>query len=62
MFAARAIHLENLIRPALLAARWVICDRFTDATRAYQGTGRGVDPALIEHLAAAVHGRFMAAT
>lgn len=55
MFAARAIHLENLIRPALLAARWVICDRFTDATRAYQGTGRGVDLALIEHLAAAVH-------
>ena len=43
MFAARAIHLENLIRPALRAGNWVICDRFTDATRAYQGAGRGVD-------------------
>jgi dTMP kinase len=56
MFAARAIHLENLIRPALQAGSWVICDRFTDATRAYQGAGRGVDPQLIEALAASVHG------
>jgi dTMP kinase len=55
MFAARAIHVENLIRPALAAATWVICDRFTDATRAYQGAGRGVDAALIERLADAVH-------
>ena len=55
MFAARAIHLENLIRPALRSGIWVICDRFTDATRAYQGAGRGVDPALIERLAIAVH-------
>jgi dTMP kinase len=55
MFAARAIHLENLIRPALSSGIWVICDRFTDATRAYQGAGRGVDPELIERLAVAVH-------
>ena len=56
MFAARAIHLENLIRPALNSGTWVICDRFTDATRAYQGAGRGVDPELIERLADTVHG------
>ena len=55
MFAARAIHLENLIRPALQNGEWVICDRFTDATRAYQGGGRGVSAALIEQLAQAVH-------
>jgi dTMP kinase len=55
MFAARAIHLENLIRPALKNGIWVICDRFTDATRAYQGAGRGVDPELIERLAHTVH-------
>jgi dTMP kinase len=56
MFAARAIHLEYLIRPALRSGVWVICDRFTDATRAYQGAGRGVDAGLIERLAIAVHG------
>ncbi len=55
MFAARAIHLQNLIRPALQRGVWVICDRFTDATRAYQGGGRGVSGALIEQLAQAVH-------
>lgn len=54
MFAARSIHLENLIRPALAAGEWVICDRFTDATRAYQGAGRGLDLGWIEQLAAAV--------
>ncbi len=54
MMAARALHLKNLIRPALATGRWVICDRFTDATRAYQGAGRGLDEALIESLAAAV--------
>ena len=43
MFAARALHVSNLIRPALARGEWVICDRFTDATRAYQGSGRGVD-------------------
>ena len=56
MFAARGIHLENLIRPALERGDWIVCDRFTDATRAYQGGGRGVDPAWIESLAGQVHG------
>ena len=55
MFAARALHVDNVIGPALLAGQWVVCDRFTDATRAYQGSGRGVDPVLIESLARAVH-------
>jgi len=54
MFAARAVHLDNKLRPALARGEWVLCDRFTDATRAYQGGGRGVDPVLIEQLAAAV--------
>jgi dTMP kinase len=56
MFAARAVHLENLIRPALKRGTWVICDRFTDATYAYQGGGRGVPVALIDQLAVAVQG------
>ncbi len=56
MFSARGIHLENLIRPALARGEWVVCDRFTDATRAYQGHGRGVATGLIESLASAVHG------
>ncbi len=55
MFAARALHVENVIVPALRDGQWVVCDRFTDATRAYQGSGRGVDAALIEVLAQAVH-------
>ena len=54
MFAARAEHLEKVIRPALEAGRWVVCDRFTDATFAYQGGGRGADPAFLEQLSAAV--------
>jgi dTMP kinase len=55
MFAARALHVENVIAPALHEGHWVVCDRFTDATRAYQGSGRGVDAALIDALAGAVH-------
>jgi dTMP kinase len=56
MFAARGIHLENLIRPALERGDCVVCDRFTDATRAYQGAARGVDGAWIESLASQVQG------
>jgi dTMP kinase len=56
MFAARAIHVDNLIRPALNRGQWVVCDRFTDATRAYQGAGRGLHAGLIETLADVVHG------
>ncbi len=56
MFAARGIHLDNRIRPALAAGQWVVCDRFTDATRAYQGAGRGVSNELIEALARSIHG------
>ena len=56
MFGARQIHVDNLIRPALTRGEWVLCDRFTDATHAYQGGGRGVDRALIDRLAAVVHG------
>ena len=55
MFAARGVHLENLVRPTLNKGEWVICDRFTDATRAYQGAGRGVSRELIETLADATH-------
>jgi dTMP kinase len=53
MFAARSVHLENWIEPSLAAGRWVICDRFTDATYAYQGAGRGLaedDIARLERL------------
>jgi dTMP kinase len=49
MFAARSIHLLNRVRPALAAGHWVLCDRFTDATYAYQGGGRGIG---IERIAA----------
>lgn len=55
MFAARRIHVDNLIRPALERGHWVLCDRFTDATRAYQGGGRGMPADFIETLAGAVH-------
>lgn len=42
MFAARAQHIAEVIQPALDAGKWVVCDRFTDATYAYQGAGRGI--------------------
>ena len=56
MFAARSINVNNAIRPALDAGTWVISDRFTDSTRAYQGGGRGFPSDSIEWLAAFVHG------
>jgi dTMP kinase len=55
MFAARAHHLDRVIRPALAEGRWVVCDRFTDATFAYQGGGRGADAAWLATLRDAVH-------
>ncbi|HEY0599810.1 dTMP kinase [Brevundimonas sp.] len=56
MFAARSDHLERTIRPALEAGRWVVCDRFADSSRAYQGAGGGTPAAFIETLDAAVVG------
>ena len=50
MFAARNEHLARVIKPALADGSWVICDRFTDATYAYQGGGRGISPERIEIL------------
>jgi dTMP kinase len=50
MYAARADHLERLIRPALERGAWVVCDRFLDSTRAYQGAGGGVSVRLLETL------------
>ena len=55
-FASRSVMLKNLVIPALEMGNWVICDRFTDATRAYQGAGRGLDISVIEQLAEWVHG------
>lgn len=55
MFAARADHLAQIIRPALAAGTWVVCDRYTDATLAYQGAGKGVPVDLIRQLAQAIH-------
>jgi len=57
MYAARADHLERTIRPALEAGRWVLCDRFADSSRAYQGAGGGVPQSFIEQLDATVVGR-----
>ncbi len=55
MFAARREHVALVIEPALQRGAWVLSDRFTDATRAYQGGGRGVDAGKIEVLARWVH-------
>jgi dTMP kinase len=57
MFAARASHLANLIEPAVARGAWVLCDRFTDATYAYQGGGRGLPVADIDALVRIVHPR-----
>jgi len=56
MFAARSVHLDNRIRPALAAGAVVVCDRFTDASYAYQGTGRGVPDVRIAALEQLVQG------
>jgi dTMP kinase len=56
MFAARAVHLANHIEPNLRAGRWVICDRFTDATYAYQGGGRQMSAEPIRELESMVQG------
>lgn len=55
MFAGRREHIDKLIEPALAAGDWVICDRFTDATYAYQGGGRGLSPTRIAALEQWVH-------
>ncbi len=50
MYAARRDHIERVIRPALARGAWVVCDRFADSTRAYQGAAGGTDPGLIAAL------------
>ena len=54
VYAARAQHLEEKIRPALARGEWVLCDRFSDATRAYQGAGRGLPQETINKLDALI--------
>jgi dTMP kinase len=56
MFAARSFNLNNAILPALEAGTWVVCDRFTDSSRAYQSGGRGLPMETIDRLADWVHG------
>jgi dTMP kinase len=56
MFAARAVHLTNFVEPSLRAGRWVVCDRFIDATYAYQGGGRRLNAEHIRQLDAMVVG------
>ena len=58
MFASRSEHLSQVIRPALERGTWVISDRFTDASFAYQGGGRGLDYEKLEMLEEWVHGGF----
>jgi len=57
MYAARRDHIERVIEPALARGDWVICDRFHDSTRAYQGVAGGADPALIRALEDHILGR-----
>lgn len=56
MFAARSFNVNNVIVPALEAGTWVVCDRFTDSSRAYQGGGRGIPMENIDAIANWVHG------
>lgn len=56
MFAARGYHLDTIIRPALASGRWVLCDRFTDATYAYQGGGRGMSRGVLDTLKDTIQG------
>ncbi len=56
VFAARAQHLDKIIEPALATGKWVVCDRFTDATFAYQGAGRGLSMETIDQLQSMVQG------
>ena len=56
MFAARAQHIFEVIEPALASGKWVLSDRFTDATYAYQCGGRGIDPASVAQLEQLVQG------
>ncbi len=58
VFAARVDHVERTIKPALAAGRWVICDRFTDSTYAYQGVGRGSDRETIRRIESVSIGDF----
>ena len=55
MVAARRVHVREVIVPALEAGRWVVCDRFSDSTYAYQCGGRGLEGAAVERLEALVH-------
>ena len=55
MFAGRSVHVREVIEPALAAGTWVVCDRFSDSTYAYQCGGRGLDGAAVERLEALVH-------
>jgi dTMP kinase len=59
MYAARSDHIERVIEPALESGAWVVCDRFLDSTRAYQGSGGGADDGLIAALEAEVVGGVM---
>jgi dTMP kinase len=56
-YAARSDLLDTVIRPALAAGRWVICDRFSDSTRVYQGVAGGVEPAVLDRLEDMIVGR-----
>lgn len=56
LFAARAQHIHHKIQPALSRGQWVLCDRFTDASYAYQGGGRNMDVKMIEWLEDKVQG------